>query len=80
MFKLIAIVYLLVNGQPTGDDPIRFVNRSTFATIEECKGYNDTDQGEAEYNSLLNYLAKALPDGKAVSVSTACEKQEDNSI
>lgn len=77
MFKLIAIVYLLMNGQPVGD-PLRMINRATFENLDACKAYVTSETGKVELEALDKMILSKLPEGASHTVATECEPAKDD--
>lgn len=57
MIKLFAVVFLMVNGQPT-EQVGRMENKTTFDTMAQCEAYKATPKFELE-NLMLNAMLKA---------------------
>lgn len=77
MFKLIAIIYLSVNGS-FGKEPAGVLqHNSKFATEQACMDYITTPSGEKDALQLKQKLASAPGETK---VEYKCIEVEDNSI
>lgn len=72
MFKLVAAIFILVNGQLSDEPAQRMVNRTHFETEEACRAHLATPAGVIEQQALEQF-AKAA--GGAVKF--ACEKEAD---
>lgn len=77
MFKLIAIVYLLMNGQPVGD-PMRMPSNVTFADIEKCKVMLDSEKNKTALDDLRAKITAQLPDGVSMTLTNECEPAKDD--
>lgn len=83
MFKLIATIYFLFNGDPLGE-PVPVANRAAFTTIEDCVAYKDSEKGKLALEDLNTQITtKLLKGGMTYTVTTGCEKvvvKDDGSI
>lgn len=77
MFKLVAIVYLLMNGVPLGE-PMKFTNKASFETLDQCTAFKGSDQGATELASLNAMLLSRMPEGGSHTVTLGCEKGPDD--
>lgn len=76
MFKLIATLVVLVNGQPGNETAGSMTyNKRTFATEQECKDFALSDDGR----SVLMPIAQ-MAGQRGLAVGVSCAKQEDNTI
>lgn len=72
MFKLVAAIFILVNGQ-LSDEPVqRMVNRTHFETEASCKAHLSTPTGAVEKQALEEF-AKAA----GAAVKFLCEKEPE---
>lgn len=79
MFKLIATIYLLMNGQSVGE-PMQAANRQVFASIEDCKAFAASEKGAGALENLNAQILLRLPAGASHTVTTSCEPAVDNTI
>lgn len=79
IFKLVATVYLLMNGQPVGD-PLQMVHHTTFESVEACKAYIASDTGKYELDALNALVRTKLPEGGSHTVTTDRVATKDNTI
>jgi hypothetical protein len=75
MFKIIVTVYLLMNGQPFGE-PVKFMNKPTFKTVEECIVVKDSDANQAALSVLRAMIEDGKPEGASYTMTVSCEKIE----
>lgn len=79
MFRLVVLVYMSLIGEPAGV-PMEFENKTVFTTGEECKAYPKSGEGAAQYNALMTYLAKSVPDGNVMTIELTCRRTEGEPI
>lgn len=79
MFKLIATIYILMNGQPVGE-PAQLTNKLEFVTLEDCKQFLTTDMAAGALERLNAQIVATLPPGGTHTVTASCEKAVDNTI
>lgn len=72
MFKLVAAIFILVNGQLSEEPVQRMVNRTHFQTEEACRDHLSTPTGAIEKQALEEF-AKAA----GAAVKFLCEKEPD---
>jgi len=76
MFKLVAMLFLVVNGSPA-EKPSGMLtyNKSTFPTLEACMAFGATEDGKAAVQAI-NEITQA----KQMMAKVGCMKAEDNTI
>jgi hypothetical protein len=77
MYKLVALVFLVVNGHQSPDPVTSMANKTTFATEELCMNYFDTTEG-ALSKKALEMLVKSQDE--ALTVTYKCVKKDDGAI
>jgi len=70
MFKLYALVSIILSGQVPPQPDLRMSHNLSFATAAECELYAASDEGQADEASLTEYL-KAQDE--ALKVEFKCE-------
>jgi hypothetical protein len=73
MFKLIAILFAVVNGQPA-DEIGHMRNKVVFPTEEACMNFFDTTDGVEAKQELDKFIASN--EGR-VTVKFSCEKEPE---
>jgi hypothetical protein len=76
MFKLIAILFAVVNGQPT-DEIGRMRNKTMFPTEAACMNYFDTAEGAQAKHGIDEFIASN--EGR-VTVKFSCAKTEEDTL
>lgn len=88
MFRIVALAYVMVYGQPI-DEPYVLENARSFPSIEACQEHLKSNEFEAQRAVLSHMLANALrkqfnanaEDGDAVpAVAITASCQTDNRI
>lgn len=76
MFKLIATLFVLVNGVPSDESAGSMVyNNKTFETEQSCKDFIGSDEGRI----VLTPIARAAA-SRGMALGLSCVKEEDNTI
>lgn len=77
MFKLVAMIFAMVNGAPS-DQPVRsLAYNQTFETLEACMEFGGTDEGLALRNVVNEYV---MSQRGAVMARMGCVQEQDNTI
>ncbi len=79
LFKLVATVYLVVNGavDPT---PIGVLtSRADYPSAHECERYLDTEKGARDREQVSEMLKTRAPEAE-FRVAFGCVQKEDGSI
>lgn len=79
MFKLVVMATLAVIGQSAGSTAT-YENNKSFVTEQECKAYPKSEAGAADYNALVNFLSKSIPDGSTLTMELSCRRDEGEPI
>jgi len=75
MFKLIAVIYVLVNGVPQGE-PHKTSHKMFFENLEQCVAYKDSDAGKDSLTKLSDMVRARLDDRATFAITLSCEKEE----
>jgi len=78
LFKLIATIYLVVNGVAAPNPSAVLTNHNSFSTMEDCMNFFDTEKGKAE-QLQLNAMLKQDPE-KEFKAEFECKQRADGSI
>lgn len=88
MFKIIALVYVIVAGQPIMDEPAKISHRLSFNSYDQCSAFMQGEQFQIEKDALSNLFRSALepkmkdddddPIDFAIAVTAGCE--DDNTL
>lgn len=78
MFKLVAVIFAVVNGVPS-EHPIKIVpyEEKTFESLEACMRFTKTEEGLALRAKVNKFVASQ---NGAVMAKGGCAKMEDNTI
>lgn len=79
MVKLIATIYLLMNGVPVGE-PVQRTYKDVFADVAACQSFIQSDAGKTQLEHLNELIVAQLPEGGSHTVTTSCELAKDNTI
>ena len=77
MFKLIVLLFAVVNGQVASEPITTLKNNTLFGTEELCQHWFDTPRGELEKQALEAMVAKQE---QAYQIEYKCEQVQDNTI
>ena len=80
MFKLIAFLFLVVNGATSEQPSMAVGSANTFATEAECDGYMKTAPGKEAKKSLDKALASTKQKIKVKFRCVEMKPEEDNTI
>ena len=77
MFKLVAAIFLMVNGAPS-EQPVRVLAyNQSFDTHEACMAFAETDEGLALRHVVNEYV---MSQRGAIMARVGCLKAEDDTI
>lgn len=78
MFKLVAVIFAVVNGVPS-EQPSRVIpyDMKDFETMEACMSFPATEEGMALRHEVNKYV---MSQGGAIMIRIGCAKAEDNTI
>lgn len=79
VFKLVALVYLLMNGQSLGE-PQKFTNKIDFPTLDTCVEAKDSPSILASRDRLSAMVESSMPAGGSFTITLDCEKFDDGTI
>lgn len=77
MVNLLAVVFLIVNGVPTGKPVQSFAYNQTFESVEACMAFSKTDEGMVISHAVDEYV---MSQQGRIMVRLGCSQAEDNSI
>ena len=77
MFKLVAVIFAVVNGSPSEKPLSVLTYNQTFPTLEACMGFAKTEEG-AELRQTVNEMV--MSQRGAIMAKLGCVKAEDNTI
>lgn len=78
MFKIVAVIFAVVNGVPS-EQPLRVVpyEQKTFESLESCMEFIKTEEGMALRAAIDKYVASQ---NGTIMIKGGCLKAEDNTI
>lgn len=79
LFKIVATIYLLMNGQPVGE-PQKMTNKIDFATLEDCVAGKETEIIQKSLARLNAFIDEQTPAGGSHTTTVSCEQHDDGSI
>jgi hypothetical protein len=77
MFKLVAVIFAVINGVPS-DQPSRvFPYSADFESMEACMEFAQNDEGAVLRNAINEFVQSQRG---AITAKLGCTKAEDNTI
>lgn len=77
MFNLVVAIFVLVNGEPSGQPVQMFAYNQTFESEEACMAFSSSDEGMVLRYSLNEFI---MSKRGAIMARLGCAKAEDNTI
>ncbi len=75
--NIVAMIFLMVNGAPSGKPLQSFVYNQTFESMEACMAFSKTDDGQMLSHSLNEYV---MSQRGTIMARIGCVEAEDNTI
>jgi hypothetical protein len=77
MFKLVAVIFAVINGVPSEQPSRVFPYVADFESMEACMDFAQTDEGAVLRNAINEFVQSQRG---AITAKLGCTKAEDNSI
>jgi len=77
MFKLVAVIFAVVNGVPAEQPSQVLPYNADFETLEACMDFAKTDEGAALRNAVKEYVKSQRG---AITAKLGCTQAEDDTI
>lgn len=71
MFKIVATVIAMLNGEPVGD-PMLMTNKMEFATEADCKEFQGSEKAAGALENLKSSLDGRIKPGFTYKLTTSC--------
>ena len=77
MFKLVAAIFIVVNGVPS-EQPVKvYPYTADFESLEACMGFAGSDEGTVLRNAVKEFVQSQHG---AITAKIGCQQVEDNTI
>jgi len=73
MFELFAFVFLIINGTPSETPALVLANHTKFESIETCRSFISSPEGQVQIQSLETDLAAV---GEPHTIQFVCKQKE----
>ena len=77
MFKLVAVIFAVVNGVPSEQPAKVYPYSADFESLEACMGFAGSEEGMVLRNAVKEYVQSQQG---AITAKLGCTKAEDNTI
>jgi hypothetical protein len=77
MFKLVAVIFAVVNGVPSDQPSKVFPHPEVFESLEACMKFAKADENAEMREALKGFVQSQRG---AITAKLGCTKAEDNSI
>ena len=77
LYKLVAAVFLVVNGVPSDQPSKVFPYNADFDSLESCMEFAGSDEGAVLRNAVKEFVQSQRG---AITAKIGCQQVEDNSI
>ena len=77
MFKLVAVIFAVVNGVPSEQPSRVFPYSADFETLEACMEFTKTDEGAVLRDAIKEFVQSQRG---AITAKLGCTQAEDNTI
>ena len=77
MFKLVAVIFAVVNGAPSDRPAGVFPYSADFESLQSCMEFARGDEGAVLRNAIQEYVQSQ---GGAITAKIGCQQVGDNSI
>jgi hypothetical protein len=77
MFKLVAVIFAVVNGAPSEQPSNVFPYSADFESLESCMEFVQTDEGAVLRNAIKEFVQSQRG---TITAKLGCTQAEDNTI
>ena len=77
MFKLVAVIFAVVNGVPSEQPSKVYPYSADFESLEACMGFAGSEEGMVLRNAIKEYVQSQQG---AITAKLGCTQAEDNTI
>jgi hypothetical protein len=77
MFKLVAVIFLVVNGVPSEQPSKVYPYSADFESLEACMDFAKSDEGAVLRNAIKEFVQSQRG---AITAKLGCTEAKDNSI
>ena len=77
MFKLVAVIFAVINGVPSDQPAKAFPYNADFETLEACMAYAGSDEAAVLRDAVKEFVQSQRG---AITAKMGCQQVEDNTI